>query len=335
MGVRLILVSLVAGLGLTIPSASQVKHWTESAQAWVFTRLAEMDARMPADESAFVYVNDGPAVLAEEPTPAAETATVSVPEPTKPAATEAAAPNASALADAQKLADELAAGLEVPFIPAAIDDAEAAPSPAPSIEPAAVVVEAPAPKNDAVAIEAPAPKNNDDAFLAAQSDVIAAFVADLTPAAPVPDETPKALIAKVVATPSEPIAWNSDAFENDPAEMLANLVADAFAGVPEAVEPIRPDAPAFTPIAVEEISAMDIAVALNVESEGLLLPTPAPAPAPVAPAVVSTPTPSVEEPRPDLSGRASRLGHAVRLTREAVYAWANLLHGPAVVTIAH
>lgn len=307
MGVRLLLVGLVAGLGLTTPSASQVKQWTESAQAWVYTRLAEMDARMPADQSAFVYVADGPVVLAEEPTPVAKDATTQAPAPApaQPAAIETKTVPASVQAERQQFLDELTAGLEVPSAPAP--------------EPAAAVV------------ETPAPRDNDDAFLAAQSDVIEAFAADLAAPAPTPIETPKALIAAVVATPSVPIVWNLDRFENDPAQSLARQVADAFAGVPEAVVADQPAAPAFAPIAVQEISAMDIAVALNVESEGLVLPTPAPAPA--APAVVSSP--SVEEPRLDLSGRAGRLGHAVRLTREAVYAWANLLHGPAVVTIAH
>ena len=32
--------------------------------------------------------------------------------------------------------------------------------------------------------------------------------------------------------------------------------------------------------------------------------------------------------------RGSQFSHALRLTREAVFAWANLLHGPAVVTIS-
>ena len=33
-------------------------------------------------------------------------------------------------------------------------------------------------------------------------------------------------------------------------------------------------------------------------------------------------------------GTDSQLSHALRLTREAMFAWANLLHGPAVVTIS-
>ncbi len=35
------------------------------------------------------------------------------------------------------------------------------------------------------------------------------------------------------------------------------------------------------------------------------------------------------------NSRGSRFTNAIRLTREAVFAWANLLHGPAVVAISH
>ncbi len=314
MGVRLILVSLVAGLGLTIPSASQVKQWTESAQNWVYTHLAEMDARMPADQSAFVFVADGPSVLADEPAAIVENETAPIVENAQPAPTEPSAPSASALADAQKLADELAAGLEIPYAPVAVDEPAAAPAPAP------------APSPVTVAVETPAPVINDDAFLKAQSDVIASFIADAA-VKPTPVETPKALVAETVATPVEPIVWTSD-ISNDPDQALAQLVADAFAGVPEAVVAAPPAAPSVEPIVVQDMEASDLAFLLKTDTDWLNAPA-----APIVPPVVSAP--AVEEARPDLSGRVSQLGHAVRLTREAVYAWANLLHGPAVVTIAH
>ena len=57
-----------------------------------------------------------------------------------------------------------------------------------------------------------------------------------------------------------------------------------------------------------------VAFALNREAEGLQHDSPATA-----------------EP----AGSGNRLTQAVRLTREAVQAWANLLHGPAVVVISH
>ena len=37
---------------------------------------------------------------------------------------------------------------------------------------------------------------------------------------------------------------------------------------------------------------------------------------------------------PAVASRVSQLSVALRLTREAVYAWSNLLHGPAVVAIS-
>jgi len=73
----------------------------------------------------------------------------------------------------------------------------------------------------------------------------------------------------------------------------------------------------FEPMVVGEDLYMGVAYALNRASDGLGL----------ASDVSSSQTPS------DAS-RASQLSVALRLTREAVYAWSNLLHGPAVVAIA-
>jgi hypothetical protein len=57
----------------------------------------------------------------------------------------------------------------------------------------------------------------------------------------------------------------------------------------------------------------------------------APAPAPAPAAATSDKS---ETPAPGLARPEDRLTNAVRLTRDAVFAWARLLHGPAVVTIA-
>ena len=69
------------------------------------------------------------------------------------------------------------------------------------------------------------------------------------------------------------------------------------------------------------------AYTLNRESEG----TGASATATVAAPVLSPNEVAMEAPQPPAP--KERWTRAIRLTREAVDAWANLLHGPAIVTI--
>ena len=71
----------------------------------------------------------------------------------------------------------------------------------------------------------------------------------------------------------------------------------------------------------QRLVAADSRIAELQRSSGSSAATPAPVAA--APIEVRRPV-----------GQTGGLIHAVRLTREAVYAWANLLHGPAVVTLA-
>ena len=56
MALRLILVGAVAGLGLSLPSASRLQSWGDSTRIWAHARFAAWDAQMPADASAFVLV---------------------------------------------------------------------------------------------------------------------------------------------------------------------------------------------------------------------------------------------------------------------------------------
>ncbi|MFO0950381.1 MAG: hypothetical protein U0835_04380 [Isosphaeraceae bacterium] len=60
MALRLVLVSAVASLGLTLPTGGQVLGWKESAQMWVSSKLAEWDAQMPVDERAFAPADSSP-----------------------------------------------------------------------------------------------------------------------------------------------------------------------------------------------------------------------------------------------------------------------------------
>jgi hypothetical protein len=94
----------------------------------------------------------------------------------------------------------------------------------------------------------------------------------------------------------------------------------AVQGLDRAAPPVPVDAarraPAFEPLEVGDDLYPGEAYALNRAAEGI-----------------------ERGSEPDSIGTAapppgSRLAHAVRLTREAVFAWANLLHGPAVVAVS-
>src|SRR4051812_9658127 len=62
MVLRLVLVGIVAGLGISPPAESELSGWTRSVQSWLDDRLAHWDARGPldADEWAFESVTEAP-----------------------------------------------------------------------------------------------------------------------------------------------------------------------------------------------------------------------------------------------------------------------------------
>ena len=57
MTLRLVLVSLVAALGLTIPGAPMIESWVASTQNWMNARFADWDTRNPQDAD-YVIVSD-------------------------------------------------------------------------------------------------------------------------------------------------------------------------------------------------------------------------------------------------------------------------------------
>jgi len=280
MGVRLILVSVVAGLGITLPSVKQVSSWKDSAQGWVSARLADMDARMPADEKAFIYVVDSAPFPEDEP--AAAVIAVPAPKATPAPVATVAAKVASVECNSP---ETLASGIDTPSAPMDLDEIEA-------LTGWAVV------------------ENLDDPFDQAQGETLKSFAADRerVVAAPAPSQNlavavqPEPALSSTDLTDSDDMQEGSAyLFETEPAKAASEPVTNAL----EVGEDLYPG----------------IAYALNREAEGLGLnesiqPRPA---APVAQPANST----------------SSLSQAVKLTREAVYAWANLLHAPAVVTINH
>jgi hypothetical protein len=64
MTLRLVLVSLVAALGLTIPGGPMIENWVATTQNWMNARFADWDTRNP-QEADYVIINDSyDAVLA-------------------------------------------------------------------------------------------------------------------------------------------------------------------------------------------------------------------------------------------------------------------------------
>src|SRR5262245_46744904 len=53
MMLRLVMVSLVAALGLELPTRSDLDDWAQAGRCWCEARLADWDARMPSGPDAF------------------------------------------------------------------------------------------------------------------------------------------------------------------------------------------------------------------------------------------------------------------------------------------
>src|SRR3954452_24662423 len=58
MTLRLVLLSLVAALGLTIPGGPLIEHWISSTQTWMNARFADWDTRNPK-EGDYVIISNG------------------------------------------------------------------------------------------------------------------------------------------------------------------------------------------------------------------------------------------------------------------------------------
>ena len=153
------------------------------------------------------------------------------------------------------------------------------------------------------------------------SKVEADAVADARPeAAPAPAETrPEPAADAVAASNVEKPGSPDAAFDAAQADVVALFVADL------------PPARGAPPEAPENLYE-SLAYAMNSVAEGLE----------AAPANVAQPEPTPvvdaggaadETPDGPSSSRSAQWSQAVRLTREAVFAWSRLLHAPAVVTI--
>jgi hypothetical protein len=303
MALRLFLVGLVAGLGVTFPTGRKLESWKDSAQCWVNARLADWDAGQGLDDSDFVLI--------AEPTVSASS---SIPDVTPIETTRAFSEPVPSVSNAIPVQSaELVDGLDLPTIPAAFDGDDAGP------------------------VRADRVVDSDAVFVSVLDLVLSEFAAECLAAKTAEPNLSTELDARfdLAQTATLETFATDDAVVNrvrkdtreftqlDPADDLADDPAYALnhatdgLTMPTVVVDCR--AAAFEPIEVDESLDKDTAYALNRDSDGLGV---------LAPLQIA-----VEPVRPVRQN--SRLHQAVRLTREAVYAWANLLHGPAVVTLAH
>ena len=148
----------------------------------------------------------------------------------------------------------------------------------------------------------------DAAFDAVQDEMVAGFAADLVPA----ESVAETRLAAAEPTSLSELERTGAAFDAVQDEMVAGFAAD-LVPAPPAEAPALVEAPRLEPLEVDDDLYPGPAFALNREAEGL---------------VNSATAPGAEAP-----STTEKWTQAVRLTREAVYAWSNLLHGPAVVTI--
>lgn len=330
MVLRLVLVGLVAGLGLSMPSRRDVEGLARLTQTWLNDRLAEWDSQAPIDEGTYVIVAE-------------------------PVATPERAAERTAVSDREFAAvveDMVAAfapleRLDGPTVTTAglKDTSEIAPAEAS----ASLAIALP---TEPAAGDAPEAHVSELAFDDVMDETTLAFAADLNdpdqPAAKAAEPSPLDIMENLAVAQAavETIPMVAAAPISDRVfETVMNETASAFAAeialetmMTEVglFDRVAPAAPAQAVAVAREVASENDedlypgeAYALNRLSDGLGRTT-----APTTAAAIEAPAPApaadLEPPR-----RSDRLTQAVRLTREAVYAWASLLHGPAVVTIAH
>jgi hypothetical protein len=258
MVLRLVLVGIVAGLGVTPPAESELSGWTRSVQTWLDAQLVEWNARglLNEEERAFDSAAEAPA--------ANETTTK---VPARDAEEDALADlDFETLVDAT--ADEFA-GEPAADEPARIDEKKSA-------------------EAEAVAFDA----------------VVDEMVADFS----------KVEVADK-ATPAAPIVDEADALDLELAETL-DLVTRAIDAAPSKAETVMQGTD-YQPLEVGEDLYPGEAYVLNRDAEGL---------------GASAPIGGIDAVGGVTTG--NQINQAVRLTRDAVYAWLNLLQSPAIVTIS-
>lgn len=293
---RLVLVGLVAALGLSWPNRNDVETMTRAAERWLNARLAEWDPDTTSDPGAYVLV--------VEPT-----------ERREPVVEQAAAE---------------------PAVTTERRDSVAAIEPAEMVSTSSLETES----------------ARDEQFAEVLGETVALFKEDeLTHVLPsdvglvVQDDeveamaSPPSLESLVIVPPSAPAALAGD--EPTPLAALDLPAVEPLAEVPSVPEVGDALDLAFDGVQNEMLDrfARDAEVLAQRQEPSQVQPL-APDEARETGAGEAVALDGTEDDAPpsgpaETAGmRESRLTNAVRLTREAMVAWASLLHGPAVVTIS-
>ncbi len=259
MALRLLLVSVVASLGLTLPGEREVESWYDMAQAWANATVMQWDTHCVA-EGGRTALDFRPGLCEARGSVREDSAFHAVMEemvqtfssgpPAAPAGEERAANLATSTFEPAVLGDDLYTGT-------------------------AYVL------------------NRDSEGLDISRQVTGE-----------PEGPPQiGSVAMGEETPAD-VTRVSGRGETGPDRRLAEAASGRRGEV-------------FEPMVVGDDLYVGVAYDLNRASEGLSL------------ASEGLPSPSLADASP-----VSRLSVALRLTREAVFAWSNLLHGPAVVAIS-
>jgi hypothetical protein len=296
MALRAALVSVVASLGLTFPSAGDLDRWARAAQDWMCTQVADWDARVSLED---------PLATASNGIPTLRTAKVGESGVTEPA-------------------PEL--GVEELVLAFAGEIAQAEDQ-----------------QSQDVTKQAPRPETAvlDSAFSAVVEEMASRFAVDSLKSSDEPAH------GSLVATER---SRGNDGLKDEPLEvegaaemgvqfaLALNREAEGLSDSPPLLPRVRPATsevvrctPSFEPL--EAAGATEpgvvIGLALNREAEGFN----------TAPEVTASRPQTDINLVPDsmmvpvILTQERQLADAVRLTREAVFAWIKLLHSPAVVTI--
>jgi hypothetical protein len=336
MTLRLVLVSLVAGLGISAPGWPTLEGWVASSQKWVNTRLAEMDYRR-SDEAKYVVIHDLLKVEMDRARAAREASRVAK----KPAQTQLAGTAVPANARTLRLEQTSSPARSVD---AAVVAARRVEIPRPTFDPIVVgdrlytgVAYELNFRNDGINLP-PSPVMLPLPTLAVQPADLARLAVDRYGSSSL-------AMLRSLGRNLRDAAERELAARQELAALEANALA--FEAMGSADNVYFAEAPA---LAVEPVPAPIVAEASafeSMEASDNLYFADAPAPeaaeaAPVETAVALdvlpddpfAPVDAVATAETDATVARPEVNRAVRLTREALYAWVNVLSGPALVTVA-
>jgi hypothetical protein len=357
MTLRLVLVSLVAALGLTVPSAPVIESWVASTQNWMNARFADCDTRSPQPGD-YVIVNDDCYVgrLAPRPAHLRNEAIILTPPliTRKPPVTirfDAVTTVGNLTREFQRKLDEwrgtllslLAAALQPTSAPRLVGSGDVSKKPrglAPAkvielcqgigINPAIAVAPGAAVAATRPAVVTPTHSlASPSSFGPMETDASLYFAGELTPEK---TNTSNRRVCDSEQVPATLVASRpslSEAAESSETQVDSNIEMvgepdrqdDGFGNSPiVTVAPASSATPSFKALEVESDCYVGIAYELNSCGDGLHVPA----------------EQGVRTTRNDLPAphSAREISRAMRLTREAVYAWVNVFTGPALVTVS-